>query len=270
MIDVERLSEEIERDALESLHAHCPPETRSALGLHLVEVGDALVAGAARDPSVLLNRTLGLGTRAVPATGQVDEIVRLYRDWDVPRYFLHLYEDDVPDAVVSHAVGIGLRPTRGWMKFQRNAAPATPRGTDLELRRVGPKAAMDFGSIVARAFGMTEAAAPLLAGLANDPNWYLFLSYEADTPAGAGALYVSGNAAWTEWGATEPAFRRRGSQGAIMAERINTAVGLGCRHIFTETGEAVDGDPQHSYGNILRFGFEELRLRQNFAPAPPT
>ncbi len=54
-----------------------------------------------------------------------------------------------------------------------------------------------------------------------------------------------------------------------MAERVNTAVGLGCRHIFTETGEAAGGDPQHSYGNIRCFGFEELWLRQNLAPPPP-
>lgn len=270
MLEVERLSEQIERDALVSLHRHCPPDTKRGLGLHLVEVGDALVAGATRDPSILINRTLGLGTRKTPSAGDVDEIVGLYREWDMPRYFLHLYADDVPEAVLAHATELGLGPARGWMKFQREAEAATPRETDLEVRRVGPEAAMDFGSIVAHAFGMTDAAAPLLAGLADDPRWYLFVSYEENTPAGAGALYVSGDIAWTEWGATKPAFRRRGSQGAIMAERINTAVGLGCRHIFTETGEAVDGDPQHSYGNIRRFGFEELRLRQNLAPLLPT
>jgi len=268
MSGVEQLSEQIERDALVRLHRHCPADTQRRLGLPLVEVGDSVVAGATQDPSILINRTLGLGTRRTPAVEDVDEIVRLYREWQVPRYFLHLYADDVRQAVLARAADLGLGPARGWMKFQREAEPAPPRETDLEVRRVGQEAAMDFGSIVARAFGMTDAAAPLLAGLADDPHWYLFVSYDDDTPAGAGALYVSGDVAWTEWGATDPAFRRRGSQGAIMAERINTAVGLGCRHIFTETGEAVDGDPQHSYGNIHRFGFEELRLRQNLAPQP--
>jgi hypothetical protein len=37
--------------------------------------------------------------------------------------------------------------------------------------------------------------------------------------------------------------------------------------MFTETGEAVDGDPQHSYRNILRAGFEQLDVRENFVSA---
>ena len=35
---------------------------------------------------------------------------------------------------------------------------------------------------------------------------------------------------------------------------------------FTATGEEVPGDPQHSYANILRMGFEEGYIRENFAP----
>jgi hypothetical protein len=46
-------------------------------------------------------------------------------------------------------------------------------------------------------------------------------------------------------------------------------MGLGTLH--TCTGEAVPGDPQHSYANILRAGFVETTLRPNWAPAksPP-
>ena len=266
MNEIERLSEEIERDALKSLHDYCPAETREALGLHLAEIDDALVAGAANDGSILINRTLGLGTRRPPSPEAIDEISRRYADWGVDNYFVHVYADDAPQPVLDRTVSLGLVPARGWMKFQRDAAPAPAAKTDLEVRRVGPDRAMDFGAIVARNFGMTDAAAPMLAGLADDPAWHLFVSYDGETPAGAGALYVSGDAAWTEWGATDAAFRRRGSQGAIMAARIERARELGCRHLFTETGEAVDGDPQHSYSNILRYGFSELRLRQNVKP----
>ena len=136
----------------------------------------------------------------------------------------------------------------------------------LSVRRVGPDEAEPFGRIVASAFGMTKAAAPMLAGLARDPNWHLFVSYDDQTPAGAGGIYIMGEAAFTEWGATDPMFRRRGSQGAVMEARINAAIDAGCKYLFTETGEAVEGDPQHSYGNIERYGFRTLRLRQNFKP----
>ena len=128
----------------------------------------------------------------------------------------------------------------------------------------------DFGTIVCTAFGMGSQSVPVLAGLANDPRWNVFVSYDGDQPAGAGAMFVDNGLAWMEWGATDPAFRRRGSQGAIMAARLNLAIDLGCEHLFTETGEAVEGDPQHSYGNILKAGFEESVLRWNYAPAAAT
>jgi hypothetical protein len=54
-----------------------------------------------------------------------------------------------------------------------------------------------------------------------------------------------------------------------MAARIEHAVSLGARHLFTETGEAVEGDPQHSYRNILKAEFVETRLRANYAPPRP-
>ena len=56
------------------------------------------------------------------------------------------------------------------------------------------------------------------------------------------------------------------SQGAIMSARIQAAIDAGCTRIFTETGEAVPGDPQHSYRNIERYGFVAGDLRENWRP----
>lgn len=73
--------------------------------------------------------------------------------------------------------------------------------------------------------------------------------------------------AYFEWGATLPAHRRCGGQGAIVVRRIEDAVALGCRLLTTATGEAVEGDPQHSYHNILRAGFRPAYLRENYTGA---
>jgi hypothetical protein len=52
----------------------------------------------------------------------------------------------------------------------------------------------------------------------------------------------------------------------LLSEKIERAA-LESKYIFTETGEAVEGDPQHSYKNILKAGFKESILRQNYSPA---
>jgi GNAT superfamily N-acetyltransferase len=262
------ISEAIEREALVSLHGRCPPAVREALGLELIEVGDALVALASEDPSILLNRTLGLGSSGTVDTQAIEEIAEIYRSRGIGRYFLHVYESQLDDAGIDALARCELERARGWMKFRRDAAPSPEPHSDLRLvvAEAGSDIAQHAGRIVAAAFGMSEAAGPLLAGLAEDSRWRLVVSCSGDEPAGAGAVFIDHGAAWLEWGATDPAFRRRGSQGAIMAARIEMALAAGCEHLFTETGEAAAGDPQHSYGNIQKAGFRETVLRANYAP----
>ena len=53
-----------------------------------------------------------------------------------------------------------------------------------------------------------------------------------------------------------------------MAHRIAEAGAAGCRHVFSETGEAVPGDPQHSYRNMERLGLQKAGVVDNYVPAP--
>jgi hypothetical protein len=261
-------SEIIEREALVSLHTHCPDDVREALGLHMDEIGDAVVCGATHDPSILINRTLGLGTKEPVSPKTLQAIAHAYESWKVKRYFIHIYPDapsttdTPPQATLSE---MGFEKTRGWMKFSRGTSEPSPFKTELRVERVGKDKAIDFGRIVAGAFGLTETGAGLLAGLANDPRWHLYVSYSGDTPAGAGGLFILGDSAFLEWGATSPEFRRQGSQAAIMAARILAGREAGVKQFFTETGEAVKDDPQHSYKNIQKAGFSESILRENHA-----
>jgi len=261
-------SERIERAALLSLHDHCPAASKEALGLFLIPTGDGVVAGAARDGSILLNRTLGLATQQAWDPTSVPKVVEAYARHGVTRYFVHLYDAALGEDGLRTLPEAGLERCRGWMKFHRPPAPspADLGRTDLRVERVGPDRGDDFGRVVCEAFGMTDAAIGLLGGLTRDPRWHCFVSYDGDEPAGAGGLMVDGGIAFLEWGATRPKFRRRGSQGAIMNHRISAAVDAGCSALYTETGEQVEGDPQHSYRNILRYGFVEGQLRGNWAP----
>lgn len=271
--EIERVSESLERKALESLHENCPADARDALGLKLIRIEDVSLALSSNDPSILINRAFGLGTEAPATADTITRVVETYRRLGYRRhgrasYFLHVYEDDLSADAAAALKELGLVRRRGWMKFRRDASPPPDVATDLRVEEAaGADAARHFGRIVCSAFGMSELAVPMMAGIYDDPRWHLFLSYDSDTPAGAGGLFVAEGQAWLEWGATDEAFRRRGSQGAVMAARIRKAAELGCTNLFTETGEAVEGDPQHSYGNILRSGFTELKLRANYGPA---
>ena len=270
--EIERACEDIERRALESLHEFCPDEARNALGLKLIRIEDVSVLLSSADPSILINRALGLGTEAPASAETINEVAQAcrrhgYRRYGESNYFLQAYEDELSAAAITAIENAGLVRRQGWMQFRRDAAPARAVETEFRIEVAsGPEAAHHFGRIVSAAFEMSDAAIPMLAGINDDPRWHLFVSYQGDTPAGTGGLFVDGGNGWLKWGATDEAFRRRGSQGAIMAARIELARELGCDNLFTETGEAVEGEPHHSYGNIHKSGFVELRVRANYAP----
>jgi hypothetical protein len=261
------LAERIERAALLDLYQATPCATRAQLGWRLETMGTALVSLAEREPNILLNRVIGLGVEAPEHPGTVEAIAQRYAAAGINEFFLHLCPDAQPPALRDGVIQAGLIKSRGWMKFLREPVAPPDVSSDLHVQRIGVAHAEAFARIAAPAFDLSEAALPLIAALADRPGWHLYLSFDGDIPAGAGAMFVQDEVAYFEWGATLPAYRRRGGQGAVMAQRIRDAVTLGCRWLTTMTGEAVDGDPQHSYHNILRMGFQPTYLRENYSGA---
>lgn len=268
MDNLKTRSERTEIRALESLHRACPADLRERLGLEWLEIGSVRASVCREDPSILLNRAVGLGLEGSVAARDVSTVLDTYASRGIGDWFFHVYEDDLDAAADALLKPPGMHRRRGWMKFVTSSPMGRPVRSSLTVERVTRESAVDFATIVCGAFGLREVSIPLVAALANDERWQLFLSRDGDTPAGAGGLFIDGSVGWLDWAATDPAFRRRGSQSAIMARRLELAARLGCEAVFTETGEAVDGDPQHSYGNILKAGFEKLGPRLNYSPRP--
>ena len=263
---VDQLSEAIETEALRELHRAAPPHLRESMGLRLETVEGATASVAARGANIVLNRVIGLGTSSSANRGQLDTIRKIYSDAGVNRYFIHAAASARPAPLTEFLETAGFVKDRAWMKFVRQGGAVEEPSRDLDIREIDAEHARDFGRIAGRAFGLGEPAWELLAGLVGRPGWRIFMSFDAETPAGTGALFVRGDIGWTDWGATDPAFRRRGSQSALLARRVNTAASMGCRLLCTCTGEAVDDEDQHSYRNILRAGFTRAGLRPNYSP----
>jgi len=268
MMDGGYESEVIERQALLDLHAAASTDVVHDLGLVTIVAGSSLTSIAARLPpsAIVINRSLGTGLDQPATSAAIRKIVDAYSRAGVGRYFVQVHPDASPPELRSWLIEAGLDKARGWQKFVRGCDPAPAVSTDLRIARVGVEHGAAFADIVCNAFDLGNSAKAWFARLPARPDWHVFMSFAGDRPAGCGALYVKGNAAWSDFGATAPEFRRRGSQGAVLAARIEHALSLGCRRIHTCTGEDVAGDPQHSFGNILRMGFEPTYVRENYSP----
>ena len=265
-------SDAIERAALASLHAAASDELVAALGLRADTIGSSLVSVAAALPpsAIVINRALGGGLEAPETEASVKETLAAYQRAGCERYFIQRHPQAQPPEMVDWLLAAGLEKTRGWQKFQRGRE-APPQGdnkstSDLRVEEIGPDQGMAFARILCDAFDLGAAAVPWLARLPGHGGWHIYMSFDGDAPAGTGTMFVQDGLAWLDFASTAPNFRRRGSQGALLARRVADALDLGCREMYTCTGEAAPGDPQHSFKNIAKAGFTETYVRDNYAP----
>ncbi len=263
-------AERLERAALSDLHSAAPEDLRYRLGLELKTIGTTLASVAARDPSIIINRTIGLGIEAADDRRTIEEVESLYETAGVKRFFFHLHPEAQPKELGDLMGETGLVPARGWIKFRRGTDPAPRVTTPFSVRQIGIQHAEDFGHIAGTNFGLSEQGCAWLSGLVHRPKWRLYMTFENNVPVGTGALFIDRDMAWLDWAATEPAYRRQGSHTALLSLRITEAISAGCNTLVTATGEEVEGDQQNCFRNILRAGFKPAYLRRNFAPPTRT
>lgn len=261
-------SEEVERLALQDLHACATPELRAKLGIKGEKIGASFVSVASKLPvsAIVVNRAIGLGLGATETELTVRRAVEAYTSAGVARFFVQVHPEAQPPTLASMLQALGLQKARGWQKFSRGRDPVPPPRTDLQVKLIGIEHASISAKIACDGFDLGDDAQPWLALLPTSDRWRVFVAFDGEQAAGTGAIFIDGDTAWTDFGATAPAFRQRGAQSALLAARVQYALDHGCKQIYTCTGEDVPGDPQHSYSNIVRCGFKETYLRANYAP----
>jgi GNAT superfamily N-acetyltransferase len=259
--------EQIEQQALLNWHAAATRPAGAGLDWRLERVGDALCSVSGSEPSILLNRALTPGSGGAPTAAQLLAIRDIYAAAGVSRFFLHLPPERRSPEVSARLADAGYRRHRGWVKFTRGCRPVGTAETNLSVRQIHEQDAFEFAAIAASAFDLLPTTRAALAALVIARGWRLYMSFAGGRPAGTGAIFIDGDTGYLDWGATHPDFRRRGSQTALLHARLHHAFDAGCSRVVTMTGEAVPGDPQHSYRNILRAGFAERYCRENWIPS---
>ena len=82
-------------------------------------------------------------------------------------------------------------------------------------------------------------------------------------------MHIQGEVAWLGNMGTLKKYRKRGAQGAMFARCIQDGRELGVKWFITETGEDTPEDPNPSYHNMVRNGFQLAYLRRNYVHRVP-
>jgi hypothetical protein len=266
MLDAQELAETIEQACWSELYQNGPGELRQRLGLRLSTGPDAFVLAARGVQDVTFNRAMALPGK--DPLLWLEQALDLFAEEGIERFLLQPTPALLTPALSRELERRGLVPfRRAWAQFVRGREPVPSSATDLLVVTVTPELREGYGSVLARNFNGPPAMGELFATALDRPGWHGVVALDGVTPVASGALFIEGELAYLAGGATEVAYRRRGAQAALMAERIRIALERGCRWIVTETGEAVAGEPNHSYNNMLRAGFQVVYSRPNFAPS---
>lgn len=254
----------IEVAAMADFYRAAPAQLRAAHGIEArVLPAATLLMSRGIDPGVVFRRVAGVGAGCAPTEGELD--AALVPMQSLGASFAVALAPEMPDALLGGWLQKhGLQPGYAWMKFARDCGAIPDARTDLQVRTAGPESAEDFGRVIQQGFGLPAPAASWVAQLVDRPGWCCVVACDGTDPVAAGVAFISGEYAWLGLGATLASHRRRGAQNALLARRLQEAARRGARVAVTETGERLPDKPSNSYRNILRSGFIEAYLRQNY------
>jgi hypothetical protein len=236
------------------------------LGLATRDIGGGVavtLGGEGGDP--FFSRTLGLGIKRRATEADIDEVIAFYAAHGRTTVSIPIAPQAEPAELRAWATARGFPESRRWPKLWRSLETLPePPPTDLRIEAIGPDRADAFADIVLTAFEFDEAMRPMLPPLVGRPGWHQYLGFDGDQPVAAGAMYLRGDIAWLGYGTTLASHRRRGGQSAIFHRRLADARDHGCRLAITETGPDTPEEPNPSFHNMLRLGFQLGYHRPNF------
>lgn len=259
-LELARLVEYGEAEAFVDMYRDAPPE----LGSQVERIGSAIMLMIPALPIVLFNRILGLGLDEAATMEMVGAVVKPYQDAKINKYGVQLSPLFQPSELPSWLQAQGLSYGGNWAKMYRKPDTTVSVETDLRVESIGRERAADFAQVACASFGMPLFAGPWLNGLVGRTGWSHYLAYDGDVSVACGALFIRNKIGWLGIGGTLPAYRRRGAQGVIMAQRIRDAAVMGCDWVITETGEDTADYPNPSYHNMVRTGFKLAYMRASY------
>jgi hypothetical protein len=262
--DVAQLVEFGEGEACADMFLAAPADFAAGMGLRVERVGSAIALITAKMDIMLFNRVIGLGVIEPATEAMVDDIATLYHQAGLRNFAIQVSPFAQPSALPAWLEARGLTRRDNWAKVYRGVEPPPPVPTDLRIESIGLDQAGAFAAVACTAFGMPDTFQPWLAADVGRPGWRHYLAWDGEVPVATGALFVKDRIGWLGVGSTLLSHRRRGAQGAIMAQRIRDGAELGCRWLITETGEDVANRPNPSYHNMVRTGFELAYQRSNY------
>ncbi len=263
--DVAYWSEMAEARAIADLFAAAAEQPGNPTAAACAAPGDGAAFALGAVDIAFFNRVVGVGVARRAIESDVDAVVAFFDGHGRSVSAAQLAHHATPPDLVRWFEGRGYTPSRNWVKMWHALEDLPTAVTDFRIELVGPEWADDFARIgMVEAYGFPPETGPLASSAVGRPGWRHYLGFADETPVSAAAMWTGADVAWLGFGATTEAFRGRGGQSAMFARRLRDAREAGCRLAITETGEETPEQPNPSYRNMVRSGFQLAYPRRNW------
>ncbi len=253
-----------EAEAWNDFFLAAPADLGAQLGIGTEYYGSTVALMADKLDRRMFNRVVGLGILEPADQSTVDAILADYDQAHLPSFAVQLSPFAQPPALPDWLRQHGLTPRDNWAKLYRGSQPPPEVQTELRVEMIGQAEAHTFAQIACGVYGLPTELEPWVAATVNRDGWHHYLALDGERAVACGALFIDGNVGWLGWAGTLAPDRNRGAQSALMARRVHDGAAMGCEWFVSECKEDTPDQPNPSYHNLLRNGFQLAYHRPNW------
>ena len=250
----------LQRNETSMMRTLFPADARMArrFGIDLRTVGGTFCMSDRAFPIPLLHRAVGFGTLGDASQRALDRVVRFFVLRGLPAR-VELAEGIAPAAAVRLLERAGFRRETERHRIhvlETSVAPRAPEISGLRVRRAAPATfgkAVRVGFDVGGDLGMLFERASAAHVRSERDRATALVPFVDGRPAGSALLWLSPGVAGLYSGSVFEAYRGRGIQLALIAERVRLGLARR-RRVFTSQTE---GDNPSAH-NLHEMGFRQL------------
>ena len=240
------------------------------VGALVARPGDGVAFAFRKLDIPFFNRAIGVGVARPAVESDVDDVVNFFDGAERAIAVAQLAPHAAPAELVGWFEARGFNRSRTWVKMWHDLAAIPEAPTDLRIDVIGSDRAHDFGRLgVVEAYDFPDVVGPAAGATAGQAGWMHYMGFDGDTPVSTAAMRIQDGVAWFGFGATSESHRGRGGQSALFARRLRDARDAGCRFAIVETGKETAEEPNPSYRNMVRSGFQLAYFRHNWVRQGP-
>jgi len=242
-----------------------PPDVIQMTGLLVQRFGSAFAVAMPLERQYPVNGANAVGLFAPATEALLDDLIAFFRAAHCG-FGIGVGPLSRPDELTTWLLKRGF--TKGGRTPVVYRSTAHPPGVASELRveRIGPEQAAMWKEVCQQLF--VPYLATWQAALVGHAGRFHYLVFDGAMPVAVSQMSVRDGVGMLHFSGVLKAYRGRGIQRALIAQRIHDAAAAGCEWVTSTADESTPEQPGYSLHNLRTSGFDLLHYSQAYSLQP--